>query len=307
MQAPKLTGAFFYFMALRKNQFAAIDAINEAINTSIDEFEGVLPLLQKRLVIQLKRALTALKLTSEGLIKPTTENIQLIQTIMDDLRGGLITRQYIKALDKYLATFNPILELNNKYFGLLVVNYIPSKTRFAELSKQVIDLTKFTMGQSGVWNNVMNDIQTLLTSNAASGGSYSDMLRTLTSQVRGTPQVNGYVEKYAKQLVTDSVMQYNRQMQSTIAADLKLEWYYYQGTVIKDSRPFCVERHGNYYHQKEVESWVNQKWQGKIQATNENSIFTYAGGYNCRHSIIPVSQTVVPAADILRAKNLKYF
>lgn len=293
-------------MALRKNQFAAIDAINEAINTSIDEFEGVLPLLQKRLVIQLKRALTALKLTGEGLISPTLENIKLIQTIMDDLRGGLITRQYIKALDKYLATFNPILELNNKYFGLLDVNYIPTKTRFAEISEQVIELTKFTMGQSGVWNNVMNDIHTLLTSNVASGGSYDDMLRTLTTQVRGNAQAKGYVEKYAKQLVTDSVMQYNRQMQSTIAADLKLQWYYYQGTIIKDSRPFCVERAGNYYHQKEVESWANQKWQGKVSATNENSIFTYAGGYNCRHSIIPVSEAVVPQSAIERARIKKY-
>lgn len=280
-----------------------MDAINEAINASIDGFEGVLPTLQKKLLFQLKAALYSLQRSRGGLIKNTKDNLLLVQKITDDLAGGLITEQYIKALDDYIDTFNPILELNNKYFDLLNVNFVPNKARYLEISQSIIDATEFRLAQTGVWGTVLQEINQLLKTNVSSGGSYDAMIKTLTDQVIGTPKTLGYVEKYAKQIINDSIMVYNRQMQSTISADLKLEWYLYQGTLIRDSRPFCVERAGNYYHQKEVESWARQSWAGKYNGTNANTIFTYAGGYGCRHTITPVSKSVVPQSEICMPTN----
>ena len=295
-------------MALNKKQIAAIEAINEAINASVEGFEGVLPTIQKKLLFQLKSALFSLKRSGDS-IKNTAENTLLVQKITDDLAGGLITKQYIKALDDYIDTFNPILELNNKYFDLLNVNFVPNKARYLEISQSLIGATEFRLAQTGVWGTVLQEINQLLKTNVSSGGSYDAMIKTLITQVAGTPKTAntpktlGYVEKYAKQIINDSVMVYNRQMQSTISADLKLEWYLYQGTLIRDSRPFCVARAGNYYHQKEIESWARQSWAGKYNGTNANTIFTYAGGYGCRHTITPVSKSVVPQSDIDRAKE----
>jgi hypothetical protein len=69
------------------------------------------------------------------------------------------------------------------------------------------------------------------------------------------------------------------------------------------TRPFCEERVGNFYHQKEIESWANIDWQGKRPGTTSSSIFIYCGGYNCRHSLIPVSETLVPKIDLDRMKK----
>lgn len=61
-----------------------------------------------------------------------------------------------------------------------------------------------------------------------------------------------------------------------------------------DSRPFCLERIGKYYKKDDVEKWANLKWAGKRAGTTKSTIFIYAGGYNCRHQIIYVSEEALP-------------
>ena len=74
-------------------------------------------------------------------------------------------------------------------------------------------------------------------------------------------------------------------------------------THLDDSREFCVERAGNYYHKDEVSAWANLDWQGKRRGTTESTIFIYAGGYRCLHQIIYVSELVVPDEVVRRAKT----
>jgi hypothetical protein len=77
---------------------------------------------------------------------------------------------------------------------------------------------------------------------------------------------------------------------------------------LKDtSREFCDQRHGKYFHRKEVEAWANLSWAGKIQGTNSSNIFIYRGGYHCRHQLIPVSAASVPRSVIERAINEGYY
>ena len=52
-----------------------------------------------------------------------------------------------------------------------------------------------------------------------------------------------------------------------------------------------------------VANKLDFNWQGKMYGTNESTIFVTAGGYNCQHSIMPVSVFAVPKADIER--NIK--
>jgi hypothetical protein len=82
-----------------------------------------------------------------------------------------------------------------------------------------------------------------------------------------------------------------------MVSDLKLEWYSYSGGLMDKSRPFCIARAGNFYHQKEIESWAEQSWAGKNPNTTKSSIFVYCGGYSCGHQLIPVSDTVISEED----------
>ena len=84
-------------------------------------------------------------------------------------------------------------------------------------------------------------------------------------------------------------MVFNREYLQTISEDLGMRHYLYQGTIIGDTRQFCQSRAGKYFTKEEVERWASQTWDGKMAGTNSTTIFSYAGGYNCRHKLWPIS------------------
>ena len=80
-----------------------------------------------------------------------------------------------------------------------------------------------------------------------------------------------------------------------------MKYYLYTGGLLKSTRPFCKERNGKFFKKEEVQSWGDlDDWAGKMEGTNSKTIFQTAGGYNCQHSILPVSEAVVPKKVIER-------
>lgn len=63
--------------------------------------------------------------------------------------------------------------------------------------------------------------------------------------------------------------------------DLGLTHFLYAGGLIKTSRDFCVQRAGKIFTFKEAKTWNNG--QGL-------PVIPYLGGYNCRHSIVPMTE-----------------
>ena len=87
---------------------------------------------------------------------------------------------------------------------------------------------------------------------------------------------------------------------------MKVEWFLYTGPKVKDSREFCLERKGNFYTLKEIQSWADQTWAGKNKQTNRSNIIVLLGGYGCIDQAIPVPQEFVPEADVERARSLGF-
>ncbi len=107
-------------------------------------------------------------------------------------------------------------------------------------------------------------------------------------------QIAGQSFGMASTVIDTGLAIVGRERINDVAQDLGLEWYRYIGGVIRTSRDFCVERDGGYYHKSEVEEWADEDWDGKIPETDASTIFSYCGGYNCRHDLIPVHESSVP-------------
>lgn len=85
-----------------------------------------------------------------------------------------------------------------------------------------------------------------------------------------------------------------------------LIWVAYQGANDELTREFC-EYHlagteSAIYHIDEVRQWANEPpfngvWDGMIPNTDQNSIFVNAGGFNCRHSFVYMTQRQVQKED----------
>jgi hypothetical protein len=109
-------------------------------------------------------------------------------------------------------------------------------------------------------------------------------------QVYGRNTLGDSFVKYASLLVTDSIMGFDGQIAKYRADELGLTSYLYYGSLIKDSRDFCIKHAGKVYTEEQIaEIWANDTAQGRDQG----SPFIVRGGYNCRHSWQPVDPSWV--------------
>ena len=94
------------------------------------------------------------------------------------------------------------------------------------------------------------------------------------------------LRRYAGQIAHDSVMQFHGQFTVKKAKESGLKHFTYTGTLVRDSRPFCVNMVGRTLTEKEIrDRWNSQAWKGK----SSGDPFIVRGGYRCRHTWIPTN------------------
>ena len=89
---------------------------------------------------------------------------------------------------------------------------------------------------------------------------------------------SSYYGKYAY----DSLQQATNSIALYIADQRNLTHYEYHGGLVKNSRPFCIEHHGQIFDREDAARFDEQDWRGKIP----NVPFLIAvGGWQCFHTI----------------------
>jgi hypothetical protein len=89
---------------------------------------------------------------------------------------------------------------------------------------------------------------------------------------------SNYYMKYA----FDSVNQATNSISLYIADKRGLTHFLYEGSLVKDSRPFCKEYAGQILTRKDAAYFNTINWKGKIQ---DADFLIVAGGWNCKHVI----------------------
>lgn len=256
--------------------------------------------LQDALYNRLSRILKDLELDSEGYIKQSAANRSILMNAEVALDEMLPGATFTEAVSKTLGTINTINELNAGYFSTVSDGFKESRNFIKSLQTQTIESIESTLLQDGLTMQIKNPLTDILNRNVNAGGQFGGFLEEVRNFVKGNTDLDGRLLSYSRTFVTDTLFNYSRSYQESMTADLKLDWYLFSGGLTDTSREFCVHRVGKYWHRKEIEKWPSQSWQGKRQGTTKSSIFTYLGGYNCRHSLVPVSERIVPKEDIQR-------
>lgn len=96
--------------------------------------------------------------------------------------------------------------------------------------------------------------------------------------------VGGDMARYASQQVHDSLMQFDRAVNTKIALDSGAEKFKYRGSDDSKTRTFCAKHVDKVYTIDEI----NEIWQGEWAGKSSSNAFATAGGYNCRHRFRPV-------------------
>lgn len=268
-----------------KNQEKIIRAI-EALQLKLEsQMQSALPQIFKDLSGEVIDLVSELSLDPEDRAKNLLEIIALKRRIGEALVGNALYQSKVLEITE---GFKELANLSDDFMSTILDDYGRKQDLYKAILKANVEITKDALLGAGVRNNFENAIRELLKANIAGVGDKRELRSVLTQFIQGSETEKPFLERYITQVTNDSVMTFNREYLNTVSEDLDVQYYVYSGTIIGDSRPFCVARAGRSYTKAQVESWGKLgSWQGKIPGTNEKTIFTYCGGYNCRHSLWP--------------------
>lgn len=277
------------------------DLIREKIkllNESSDTFNQGVTRAQVQILNEVLDELDKLETDSNGNLKASGANALRITAINERLKKALIGSEYLKAVTKFIADFDKTAKISDDIARQIKPDFEPG-----EFQKQILRYRQ-SEAVSQLFGDALNNRVGSAVSNAVINAiSSGDNLSSLRTRIRAvlTEEGDGALTQYTKTYANTAQSVAERAYSSGVAIEIGAEWFRYAGGEIDTTRPFCDERAGNVYHKKEIESWANDEWNGQIEGTNKNNIFTLLGGWNCRHTLIPIPIELVPAKDLNRA------
>ena len=118
---------------------------------------------------------------------------------------------------------------------------------------------------------------------SAKKAQVEDAVKKLHTQY-ASDRAGNNLRRYASQIAHDSVMQFHGQFTVAKAKEAGLEHFTYTGTLVRDSREFCVNMLNKTLTEEQIrDMWNTRAWQGK----STGDPFIVRGGYRCRHTWIP--------------------
>lgn len=266
--------------------------------TASTTFSSSAKTTERGIIMRINRYIRLLELDQLGSIRPTRANFMIIRSLRDEINNIVVNKAYLERLGAYLRTFSEVKGVTDNLFEGFS-GFKSTKLVFEEALRLSVDSTRKSLTTSGINQFVIDPIMDIVNKSITSGARLVDMEEDLRTHILGDNKRLGSLERYTSQITRDALNQYSANYSEAISMDLGLEWYFYSGGVIDDTRDYCKKRNGKYFHKKEVED-VPADWSGRIPGTNASTIFIYRGGYSCRHIYLGVDIESVPRSVIRR-------
>ncbi|MCL1933515.1 MAG: toxin glutamine deamidase domain-containing protein [Candidatus Azobacteroides sp.] len=284
-----------------------LDKILKIIEQAPEEFESKIPDTEKKIFGDILLLLKDLKLSADGRITASVENLKLINEIKARLGKIVVSKEYSDAVKKFVSNIPTVFNYQTSAFDLPK----ESKKMMSEVAKAQIDKTLENLIGAGYKRDVVSSLYDTLLTSVTSGGSYADLTEQLRNQLISTEEKPGMLSRYAKTYVVDALGQFAGQGNAMIADALNSEWFQYIGSNLTTTREFCEHlTKKRYVHKSEIPELLTGMIDGhqceiyektglpkgmKEDTTPENFIVN-RGGWRCGHELIPVDKSTVPKA-----------
>lgn len=286
-----------------------VDVTAEMVESFSDNMDKV----QKKLYNQVFAIVKEISVDSDGNIKRTVDNFNKITKIQSTLQSVVNNPDYKKLIGSINSSINDITKMQSNFFKTNLDDYSVPKI-IDKLKQQSFDNVLTQLTESGVNANVADAATKIVSDGVKAGDSFFKMSRQLEEFIIGTPEVDGKLVSYSKQVVNDTLHGAARNLNSVISVDLDLQWYQYVGALTKGvknktnnkrhggSREWCIELvKKQWIHESELPGICRGKINGKTVSlaglmpdTTKDNVIDRCGGYNCNHQMIPVPIEFVP-------------
>ena len=298
---------------------ASLNDLIEQRSANIDklpnELFGAIEKAQRDVMRQVSILINQLETNASGQVILNTKNIALIEQIGARANDVLFGGSYIDAVRDFAGSLEQQGALAAEYMTTAFGTFDDKRIFQQVLRQSQLDVLAL-LDEQAVNQALIEPLKSALRDSVTSGARLTDVIQSVQQIVVGNEQVESNLLGNRKTLVRDTFAASDRRYQKTIESQYSFDFYRYSGSLVSDSRCFCQERQGKYYHKREIESWgalqnlgkcrTSNGWQGRRKGTTPATIFTYAGGYNCDHVFAAVPIEAVPPSAIQRARGLGY-
>ena len=295
------------FDELVKQKIKLLETVPENIATAAEK-------AQRDAWRKLAPLLAEMDVDENGNISQTEDNVRRIGLITDELNKVLAGGEYKAAVQSFLASIDEGVQLTDDIAKKIDSNFKPDNVQ-----KQLLAISKQNAINaffgSGLRENVTQPFLEQLTANVAARAPLNQAVKALQGVIEGTETTDGRLLANVRTTANTAQAIADRSYAAAVNEELGIEYFQYLGGEIATTRPFCEHREGAIFHRKEIEAWGDGKnsagindirngtWDGRIDGTDSKSIFTFVGGWNCRHFLVPVIKQKVPATVQARAKS----
>lgn len=288
-----------------------LSTIDDAVSKLTSIAASKQPALLKEVLAMVK------KLDTRGdTLLSNINNLKLINNIKVRLERLMIDDKYKEAVKEFAQAYNDIQDLHNEYFASFAskpaMGKIKSNQRALNILKNTaIESTVNNLTETGLQAGVTEGLRRILLTNVNTGGSYADLTDQLRNYLTTDDKSDGALEKYVKTYSVTAINQFSREYGKSIADDLQLYWYMYDGSLLTTSREFCIQCcKKKYIHASEFDTilagdfgdehiHINKATElpdGLLPGTDATNLVRRAGGWNCGHQMIAVDDVSVPNA-----------
>jgi len=274
-----------------------LESVPEKLITVIDRQE-------EKLFKQILKDLDGLKIV-DGKIEASKDNLAKINSILENLKRTLFGSDYLNAIKEFAGEIGSQAKLNNKILEQTIGTFEDSEMLKATVERSQMNAL-LLLDEGAVTNTLLQPIAQILTNSIVSNVSFQQAVATLRENMVGEKSLLG---RYSKTIIKDAFSISDRQYNQLISKENGIEFYRYDGGKLKTTRYFCCVRSNKIYHYKEISSWGSKPslWNkgdatgcdklnggGMNPDTNSSTIFSYLGGYNCQHILVPIATEYVP-------------
>lgn len=254
---------------------------------------------QYEILDSLLKKMGELSLDGRGNVIMSSANMLKAEEITNELELIFNRSEYIESVTDFASSFDIQKKVTDKYFEKAFPEF--AKKDFAEAVFQASKKSAVeSLSSATVKTKFLQPLKEQINQIVSSGMSFKDAVKSIRQYAIGDGEDPGKLLQYSKQIAYDSIAKSDRAYTSAVAEELGSEWFFYAGGLIQTSRKFCTERNGKHFHYREIEAWAKDDWDGKMENTTSENIYENLGGWECNHSLIPVSIDRVPKEVVRR-------
>ena len=275
----------------------------------VGELEKSMPNIEQKVLDEVFTILDSINSAGGRFDVATLSNEQFLNFV-NAIRRGLTSGGYQQQVQVLIADYGKIT-INSSNLLKNIGGFDVPPLQLSQVEQKWKQVTAESLLNSGIRTDFETPILRILDESISYGGSIERAKKNLTDFIKGNTDKSGKLQSYTTQIARDSIGQLQGQQFHSVASAVDTAGVRYIGSLLEDSRGQCTrwvkdlngfiawnelskEIKLAYDNQaaKKVDNYGGKShpWGGMMPNTTKDNFMAKRGGFNCRHTAIPVKQ-----------------